>query len=140
VIHFSTLGVPETQGSKSAVIVGGRARVLEGKGASRQRHKAWREAVAAEARRAAEEHLGDTLITGPLTVELRFGIPKPASAPKRRRTWPIKARSGDIDKLARSVLDSCTGVLFADDSQVTTLVASKDWAERPGVEVTLYPF
>jgi Holliday junction resolvase RusA-like endonuclease len=60
---------------------------------------------------------------------------KPRSAPKRRRTWPIGARSGDVDKLARSVLDSLTGVLFHDDAQVVHLVVSKDYGDAPGVRV-----
>lgn len=34
-----------------------------------------------------------------------------------------------------SSLDSITGVLVADDSQVVCLFVSKDWAESPGVIV-----
>lgn len=134
-IRLVVLGQPVTQGSKTAVMVAGRPRVLEGKGEGRQRHKDWRHAVATEARHWQLTAEDPALLEGPIVVRFTFGMQKPASAPKRTRTWPIKARSGDIDKLARSILDSLTGVLFADDSQVVGLVAVKDWSALPGVVV-----
>lgn len=138
-IRFTVLGTPATQGSKRAFVNKhtGRAVVVE----QAKGHKSWREAVRSEAQRAAEAtedfpfHLGPT--TARVGVHLRFELQRPASAPKRKRTWPIGARSGDIDKLARSCLDSMTGVLFADDSQVTELVVTKDYG-TPGVTIELY--
>jgi hypothetical protein len=73
-------------------------------------------------------------MAGPVALRAEFRLPKPASAPKRLRTWPIKARSGDVDKLARACLDALTGVLFADDAQVISLMVTKDWAVKgPGL-------
>lgn len=133
-IAFSVVGEPQTQGSKSAVQRGGRAWVIEGGNSEKRRkHVDWRTAVADAARDANPGEL----LAGPVTVLLTFGMTRPASAPKRRRTWPINARSGDADKLARSVLDSLTGTILRDDAQVVRLLVIKDWADPPGVQVTI---
>lgn len=133
-IQLQVVGTPVTQGSKTAFVRGGRAVLVEGKGAGRQRHKDWRAAVAEEARAWQLEH-GAGLLDGPLTVNLHFALTRPASAPKTKRTWPIKARSGDVDKLARSVLDSLTGTVMRDDAQVVRLTVTKDWGDPPGVTI-----
>jgi crossover junction endodeoxyribonuclease RusA len=76
---------------------------------------------------------------GPVIVRLRFVMPRPKSAPKTRRIWP--AKRPDIDKLARSCLDSITDAgLWKDDGQVVELHAAKDYphqlfGEFPGVHV-----
>lgn len=137
VVQFTVVGLAETQGSKTARYANGRAWVVDGSAKKAARHKGWREAVADAARDARD---GAPLIRGvPVTVALAFWLPTPASAPKRRRTWPIGARSGDVDKLARSVLDSLTNTVIADDSQVVNLHVTKDYGDPPRVEVTLTP-
>jgi crossover junction endodeoxyribonuclease RusA len=132
-IAFQVRGVPVTQGSKRAFVIKGtnRAVLTESGG---QAHRDWRTRVAAAAQDAAD---GRELIDGPVVVSLHFRLPRPASAPKRKRTWPIKARSGDVDKLARCCLDAFTGVLFRDDSQVVKLVVSKDWGD-PGAACVVF--
>lgn len=133
-MRFRVIGEPITQGSKTPFkLPNGRVVVVE------KRHgplQAWRFAVAEAAKDTWKDR---PLIDGPVELEVYFYIAKPASEPKRRRTYPIKARSGDVDKLARAVLDALTGVIFKDDSQVRTLIVSKDWAdaEPPGCEVYL---
>lgn len=134
--ELRVIGIPVTQGSHSAISTPAGPRVVEGKGAARQKHRSWREAVAAEARDYQTQHL-DGLIDAPVIVRLLFSMPKPASAPKRKRTWPAKARSGDIDKLARACLDALTGTLIADDSRVVALCALKDWGDPPGVRISV---
>lgn len=132
------LGHPSTQGSKSVVQRGGKAWMIEGGNkAKRDALADWRHAVRAEAQRHVENNALD-MFGGPVSLQLFFGLPRPASAPKRRRTWPIAARSGDADKLARAVLDALTGVLFADDSQVVGLTIVKDYAMRTGCVIEIY--
>lgn len=131
-ISFAVVGHPETQGSKRAFARGGRAWVVEAGGKA---HADWRAAVADAARQANPGELWD----GPVSVALYFTLLKPASAPKTRRTWPIAARSGDVDKLARCVLDSVTHTILRDDSQVVSLWVEKDWGDPPGVRVVLVP-
>lgn len=49
------------------------------------------------------------------------------SSPKRHQTKP------DIDKMLRAILDSLTGVVWVDDSQVDEVSASKLYDENEGV-------
>ena len=137
-IDFFVPGTPVTQGSKTAIVRHGRAVIVEGKTKEhRDQFQAWRHAVGTEARQATVRFNGPWPTEHPVIVTLDFGIQQPASAPKRRRTWPAKPRSGDIDKLARAVLDAITGVLVADDAQVIGLSATKRYA-RPGVHVRIW--
>lgn len=69
---------------------------------------------------------------GPVAIELTFHLP----APKSVRCLIPRTRP-DGDKLERAVLDSLTGVIYADDGQVADCVRRKRWAqaEGPGVDV-----
>jgi crossover junction endodeoxyribonuclease RusA len=134
VLSIHVVGVPSTQGSMRGYVVGGRARITS---TNASRLKPWREAVRATAvSTIAVDHLGPWQpLTGPVGVRIVFALPKPASAPKTRRTWPVGARSGDVDKLARACLDACTDAgVWRDDSQVVDLHAVKDY---PGPDVAL---
>lgn len=144
VLEIRVLGVPTTQGSKNAFVVnsksGPRAVVVDVK---RHALRSWRDSIRAD----VIDCLGPNWepIQGPIGVALRFALPKPASAPKRRRTWPIGARSGDIDKLERAVLDALTDAgLWKDDGQVVTLQGDKDYPgvtsglSVPGVQITVW--
>jgi crossover junction endodeoxyribonuclease RusA len=133
-VKFTCAGHPVTQGSKRAFVRNGRPILTEQSG---DRLRLWRHVIATTARETA--HLGPH--DGPVQVHLFFRLERPASTPKRKRTWPIKTRSGDVDKLARAALDALTGVAFADDAQVVRLVVEKDWADGrgPGVEVVVLP-
>ncbi len=43
----------------------------------------------------------------------------------------------DIDNLAKAVLDGCQGVAFPNDRSVAELLATKVYADQPGVHVTI---
>lgn len=71
-------------------------------------------------------------------VDLTFTLKRPKTVSEKKRPQPIV--KPDIDKLARSVLDAVTGVVFADDAQVTGLVATKRYGndtEPTGVTVRI---
>lgn len=139
-IRLHVIGNPQTQGNKTGFVRNGRVVMVEGRRAdSRQRFKDWRSAVAAEARGVTEER-GTGLLSGPVLVSLTFTLTRPASHPKRRRTWPIGARSGDLDKLARACFDALTGTLFVDDAQVVGALVTKDYGDPPGVVVVVHPY
>lgn len=98
--------------------------------------KPWR----AQVQQAA--HQLRTMAGGPLHVpvgvQVTFTVPRPATIPLRRRAWPSVRSAGDVDKLARAVLDGLTiehtgpGVgLLGDDAAVCKLYAVKCYPDTP---------
>lgn len=123
-VSFHVHGLPVAQGSSRSYVVNGKPVITTtAKGLS-----SWRRLVADVAQRFAPAEPWE----GPIRVDLHFGIPRPKSAPKKRRVWPDKRP--DLDKLTRAVFDALTYVVFADDSQVVELSATKDYG-APGVAV-----
>lgn len=129
---FKVLGVPAPQGSKSAVVRGGRAQLIEGGSTTgREKHRAWRGAVAWKAREAAGP---DAPIDEPIIVDVTFrlSMPKSRKAAERRAGFAAHAVKPDIDKLLRSTFDGLVdGGLIADDSRIWCVSASAyevtDW-------------
>lgn len=136
-VSFVVYGLPRPQGSKSAIAVKGRAVVVE---RGRETLRPWRASVSL----AASELVAE-LLAGPVEVDLTFTLPRPkrhfrsgARAHELREDAPAYvATRPDLDKLIRAVLDALTGVVFADDGQVASLVAAKVFGDRPGVEVSI---
>ena len=125
-------GVPAPQGSKSAVVRGTRAVLIEGASATgRAKHRAWRHAVAAAALEHVHTRGREPVPDGPLHVTLTFSMPKPRSKPKRVRWTSVKP---DLDKLIRATLDGLAdgGLLPHGDSRVVSVEATKRYAE-PGM-------
>lgn len=121
-------GVPQPQGSKTGFVAGGRAVVVD---KNPKLLKPWRQLVAGM---VANERVLMEPEDGPIVVHLEFRFVRPASVPRAKREWP--SVRPDVDKLARSVLDSLkTGGVYKDDSQVVDLWATKVYAEVPGVRV-----
>lgn len=112
VLVIKVYGIPGPQGSKRFVgrTKSGRGLMVE----SSKKVKPWREDVkaAAEIVRAGRDPLDC-----PLRLHMVFTLPKPASAPKRRQTWPM--RTPDLSKLARSTEDALTAAgVWKDDARV----------------------
>lgn len=110
---FQVDGMPVTKGSwKPGHGRGGRI-VMRPDNAD---EPAWANAVAWAARIAGRgEHKPSK--TSRFSVHLEFTLEPPPSARRTNRR--------DIDKLARSVLDALTGIVWADDEQVDHLVIDK---------------
>ena len=138
-ITFEVLGTPAPKGAMTAFPIR-KAGALTGRVAvtarSSERQREWTNRVLSVVRGIAEDV---ELLDEPVVVTMRFYMPKPKAAPKRRRTWPDRAP--DIDKLARLVLDAMTGTLLADDARVVELHVGKDYPDNgwTGVEVLVYP-
>jgi Holliday junction resolvase RusA-like endonuclease len=108
-------GLPAPQGSKSFK---GMLRGKDGRDhailvESSKRVKPWRKAVEIIAKATYRAPAIDT----PVGLRMVFTMPKPQSAPKRRRTWP--AVYPDLSKLARSTEDALvTAGVLADDALI----------------------
>lgn len=113
-IRIVVRGTPAPQGSKSfkGLSNAGRAILTE----SSRKVRPWRQDVKAAAE-AWRELAGVDTIDGPIVVRMTFTLPKPKSAPKTRRTYPM--RTPDLSKLARSTEDALTDAgVWTDDAQV----------------------
>lgn len=139
---ITVYGQPAPQGSKRFVGVAkstGRGILVE----SSKRVKPWRQDVKAAAQLARN---GAAALDGPLIARMVFTLPKPKSAPKRRRTWAD--RKPDLSKLIRSTEDALTdaGVL-ADDARIVEYERSAkvfpnedpEALEVPGVRIEIRP-
>jgi Holliday junction resolvase RusA-like endonuclease len=103
--------------------------------------RSWRDAVASEALRAMRSADYHAPLTGALSLELWFYLPKPKSRPHTLRTerqlaeWAWPTRRQDADKLARAALDAMTGIVFLDDAQIVNLEIWKVYDDAPGLNV-----
>ncbi len=136
------LGKPAPQGSKSYV---GKGVMIE----ASKRCKPWRKHV----KDAAIKALPDgwyAMMDKPISVSVTFIFARPNDQFINNKPGPDRLkpdapqhctkRIGDIDKLSRAVLDSCTSVCFEDDAQVITLNAQKRYAtrnEQPSAIITI---
>lgn len=127
-VELRVYGQPAPQGSKRAVRMGARVTMIE----SSKKVAPWRQDVSAAAQRFIADWqqangvvgAGAVLtestwqaLDGPLVAAMVFTLAKPASAPKRRTTWPQSAP--DLSKLARSTEDALTTAgLWRDDARV----------------------
>ncbi len=144
VCQFFAPGRPRTKGSVHAFL-SGKGNIIRKD--SNPNTKAWA-GVVSHAAAVAGVALGNGESVR-VSAEFFFARPKShygsgrnadklkASAPAR----PTSKSVGDIDKLARAVLDALTGVAYKDDSQVTCLSASKFYLEpvnaTEGVRITI---
>ena len=79
----------------------------------------------------------------PVSVEIRIGQAIPKSWSKKKRAQaesgeivPL-SRNGDVDNIAKSILDALNGFAYEDDCQVTTLIITKQYGVNPCAEVRL---
>ena len=80
-------------------------------------------------------HFKQSPLKGPLKIEVNFYIKPPKS---NRSKYPTTRRPGDIDNLLKSLLDPLNGICWDDDSQITTVTASKVFREVSGIELFIY--
>lgn len=139
-LSITVYGTPKPKGSLRHVGHGRLKEQLEGS-------PVWREAVKTAAYAAGRDAGWDRLDGVPVVIEATLTFEKPASAPKRRETWPVTRSSGDIDKQARNLCDALVdaGVL-KDDSQIVDLLVRKRYAGQhpdalhiPGAVIRIRP-
>jgi len=125
---FVVYGTPQPQGSARAFYVKklGRAVITS----DNARMKPWRQQITGTALASMNGQKKFTRDT-PVRVDAVFYFERPKSARKRLG----KTTKPDLDKLLRALLDSLTGVLFEDDSQVVQCNVSKEYHSPERVEV-----
>lgn len=136
-------GTPAPKGSKSAFVNKrtGRAIVTDGDKSKPGAIKLadWKAAVRLGVQQWLNDNDRPSPLTGPVTVQAMFRLPKPASKPKWKWLPDVKP---DLDKLLRSTLDGLSKLIYADDGQVVSIHARKVYAIdcTPGAVVTVSPF
>ena len=79
-----------------------------------------------------KDKYGETKLTGALIMEINafFNVPKSYSKKKRNELYgrPDTAHNGDIDNVAKSVLDGLNGVAYDDDTIIYDLHIKKFYA------------
>lgn len=94
--------------------------------------KNWKEAIAWKAR----ERTKGKKMTGPVWVELLFGLPIPKTTKKHDGEWHII--KPDCDNLSKSCLDAMTMAgVWEDDCQVCQITVGKNYSANPGVLITI---
>ena len=68
----------------------------------------------------------------PLDVSIHFRM-----RPPERRIREHPTTKPDLDNLAKTVLDACNGILWADDAQIVRLTLTKVYADVQGTEGVL---
>ena len=121
-IEFEVFGRPAPQGSKTIM----RGRLVE----SSKYLPAWRKAIAEAASEAQAE--SDWFSDQPLEMSVIFTLEKPKSVKREQPTVPP-----DLDKLARAIGDSCTGILYNDDAQIVRLTLVKQYGEPQGAIIKI---
>lgn len=97
--------------------------------------RAWESAIRTEAQRLAEQSV---FFGGPVRLLVTFTFARPQSVSWKKRAHMTVAP--DLDKLARSILDPLTGILWRDDAQVTEIHARKVYGatnEASRADITL---
>ena len=145
-ISFFVSGDPSPKGSKTAVVRGGRAVLLDGRrGPARAKYALWRDSVAVCARLAMHTATKPynilTPLDGPLSIEVVFYLLRPKNETKaqRARTWHTVRP--DVDKLLRAVLDPLSGVVITDDARIALARVTKRYAVTPdaiGALITVF--
>jgi Holliday junction resolvase RusA-like endonuclease len=140
-VFIVVYGSPAPQGSKRFVgtTKAGRGLMVE----SSQKVKPWRQDVK-EA--AIVARAGRPPLDGPLRARIVFTVPKPTSAPKRKRTYACK--KPDLSKLLRSTEDALTDAgVWTDDARVVGFDRLEkvfpnedpDALDAPGAMIVVYP-
>ena len=128
ILHFFVSGEPATKGSYRAFRNGGFVN-------ANPKTKDWEMRVAHECQERVFEDNWPPVMEKAVSVECRFYLPRPKSMSKK---VVHHIKRPDIDKLMRAVLDGITGIAIKDDSQVSQLCGSKEYADGPmpvGVDV-----
>lgn len=129
-------GEPVAQGRPRFSTIGGHTRAIDP-----AKSREFKQIIAVMARQKMEQE-GMGLMEGPLSLEVRVYRIPPKSMGKKRSADAIEKKRGivtkpDLDNYIKLVSDAINGVVFADDSQIVAIRASKRYSDVPGIEITV---
>lgn len=139
-MQIVVFGAPMGKERPRASMIGGHARIYTPKKTQSYESRfayAW-----------SEKYSNEALTRAPIKVTVRAVFPLSKGDYKKDGT-PTKSgfrklsgdekpsKRPDIDNICKAVLDGLNGVAFADDSQITLLIATKEYGESPRVEVEI---
>jgi len=135
-LAFTIPGDPRGKGRPRATTIGGHARMFtDSKTASYENL----------VKLAASRALGDRApLDVPLTVVVTVRMTPAASSSAKKRAAMLSGaiaptKLPDLDNVVKAVLDGCNKVAFRDDALVVSLIARKQYASTPGVDVEICP-
>ena len=133
-IHFKIEGKPVPQGRPRAARMGAGVRMYDP-----PKSKAYKQMVAAKVRSYMKIN-GIEMMEEPLIVHLNFYFKPPKSYTKKKLKLIEEGKLyytklGDIDNLAKGLLDGCNKLLFKDDAQIVSLTSSKHYGKEDYVDV-----
>lgn len=132
-IRFTIPGVPVAKGRARSFQHGGHIRHVTPEKTVRY------ESLVAHV--AAVAMAGGSPVEGPVRLCVMAYFPIPASWSKKRQKAALDGfehvtKKPDLDNVVKAVKDGMNAVAWLDDSQVVSLVANKEYSDRPRVEVT----
>lgn len=135
-LAFTVPGDPRGKGRPRATTIGGHARMFtDSKTASYENL----------VKMAASQALaGRAPLDVPLTVIVTVRMTPAASSSAKKRAAMLAGEMAptklpDLDNVVKAVLDGCNKVAFRDDALVVSLIARKQYAATPGVDVEISP-
>lgn len=135
-LAFTIPGDPRGKGRPRATTIGGHARMFtDSKTASYENL----------VKLAASQALaGRSPFDCPLTVIVTVRMVPAASSSAKKRAAMLSGEMAptklpDLDNVVKAVLDGCNKVAFRDDALVVSLIARKQYAATPGVDVEICP-
>ena len=142
VVRFKVPGTARAQGSKNAFVNRrtGKAMLVE----TNKNLPQWRTDVAALADHAMAGH---ELLEGALLLDVTFTFVRPRShftskgaLVKGATDAPTQHNIGDLSKLVRAIEDAMQGIVYKDDSQITTMGRPrKRWGLAAATWITVRP-
>jgi Holliday junction resolvase RusA-like endonuclease len=129
IIRFTVYGTPVPQGSMRAFLPKGHTRPIIT--ADNPKTKPWRQEIANVALLYARHR---TIKEGPIWMYVDFFFERPKSL---KKTVARKITKPDLSKLVRALEDALTGIIYKDDAQIVSCMASKHFGSPARCEVQI---
>lgn len=114
----------------------GRPRFWKGKAVTPKKTREYERKISEVLRECYKEPM-----TGSVIMNVNFYLKEPESWSKKKRelllSHPCMKRP-DLDNLMKSVLDAANDIAYDDDSNVTSISASKEWAYEGKLEIEFW--